>query len=165
MGLAVHQVDAFTERPFAGNPAAVCVLDVARDAPWMQAVAAEMNHSATAFLVPRREGGAAGAAAGFDLRWFTPTTEVDLCGHATLAAAQPAVGGRRAGGGRGGAPPHPERRADRPTRRRRLDRDGLPGAATAPARTVRVEPRGERVILTGQAVTVLVGELVGPAAG
>jgi PhzF family phenazine biosynthesis protein len=80
MGLAVHQVDAFTERPFAGNPAAVCVLDVARDAGWMQAVAAEMNLSETAFLVPRGSG-------GFDLRWFTPTTEVDLCGHATLASA------------------------------------------------------------------------------
>lgn len=85
MGLAVHQVDAFTERPFAGNPAAVCVLDVARDASWMQAVAAEMNLSETAFLVPRGEGAA--GTAGFDLRWFTPTTEVDLCGHATLAAA------------------------------------------------------------------------------
>jgi hypothetical protein len=54
---------------------------------WMQAVAAEMNLSETAFLVPRREGGAASGAASFDLRWFTPTTEVDLCGHATLAAA------------------------------------------------------------------------------
>jgi PhzF family phenazine biosynthesis protein len=84
MGLAVHQVDAFTDRPFAGNPAAVCVLEVAREGVWMQAVAAEMNLSETAFLVPRRDGAGGG---GFDLRWFTPTTEVDLCGHATLASA------------------------------------------------------------------------------
>lgn len=85
MGLAVHQVDAFTDRPFRGNPAAVCVLEAARDEAWMQAVAAEMNLAETAFLVPRREGGE--GAGGFDLRWFTPTTEVDLCGHATLASA------------------------------------------------------------------------------
>jgi PhzF family phenazine biosynthesis protein len=86
MGLAIHQVDAFTDRPFRGNPAAVCVLEVARDDVWMQAVAAEMNLSETAFLVPRRAG-AGDAGSGFDLRWFTPTTEVDLCGHATLASA------------------------------------------------------------------------------
>ncbi len=73
------QVDAFTAEPFAGNPAAVCVLPEARDAAWMQAVAREMNLSETAFLVRRDDG--------FDLRWFTPTTEVDLCGHATLASA------------------------------------------------------------------------------
>jgi PhzF family phenazine biosynthesis protein len=87
MGLAVHQVDAFTDRPFRGNPAAVCVLEVARDEVWMQAVAAEMNLSETAFLVPRPEGGSGEGGGGFDLRWFTPTTEVDLCGHATLASA------------------------------------------------------------------------------
>lgn len=87
MGLAVHQVDAFTDRPFAGNPAAVCVLDVARESVWMQAVAAEMNLSETAFLVRRRAGARGEGDGGFDLRWFTPTTEVDLCGHATLAAA------------------------------------------------------------------------------
>ena len=73
------QVDAFTDRPFAGNPAAVCVLPAARDAAWMQQVGAEMNLAETAFLVRRRDG--------FDLRWFTPTVEVDLCGHATLASA------------------------------------------------------------------------------
>lgn len=77
------QIDAFTDRPFAGNPAAVCLLDGADpnvcDAAWMQAVAAEMNLSETAFV--RRTG------EEFDLRWFTPTIEVDLCGHATLAAA------------------------------------------------------------------------------
>jgi predicted PhzF superfamily epimerase YddE/YHI9 len=73
------QVDAFTAEPFAGNPAAVCVLPAPRDAAWMQAVAREMNLSETAFLVRRDDG--------FDLRWFTPATEVDLCGHATLASA------------------------------------------------------------------------------
>ncbi len=72
-------VDAFTDRPFAGNPAAVCLLDAPADADWMQRVAAEMNLSETAFLVPQ-DG-------GFGLRWFTPVVEVDLCGHATLASA------------------------------------------------------------------------------
>jgi predicted PhzF superfamily epimerase YddE/YHI9 len=80
MRLALHQIDAFADRPFAGNPAAVCLLDAPREAAWMQAVAAEVNLSETAFLA--RRGGD-----GFDLRWFTPTTEVDLCGHATLASA------------------------------------------------------------------------------
>jgi PhzF family phenazine biosynthesis protein len=79
MSLPIVQVDAFTSRPFEGNPAAVCVLPAARDAAWMQNVAREMNLSETAFLV-RGE-------TGFDLRWFTPATEVDLCGHATLASA------------------------------------------------------------------------------
>jgi PhzF family phenazine biosynthesis protein len=74
------QIDAFTDRPFSGNPAAVCLLPDARDDSWMQSVAAEMNLSETAFLRQRTED-------GFDLRWFTPKTEVDLCGHATLAAA------------------------------------------------------------------------------
>ncbi|HMK92998.1 MAG TPA: PhzF family phenazine biosynthesis protein [Thermoleophilia bacterium] len=79
MGLPIVQVDAFTSRPFAGNPAAVCVLEKAADAAWMQDVAREMNLAETAFLSPRPNG--------FDLRWFTPTVEVDLCGHATLASA------------------------------------------------------------------------------
>jgi predicted PhzF superfamily epimerase YddE/YHI9 len=79
MPLAIRQVDAFTDRAFAGNPAAVCVLDAPREAAWMQAVANEMNLSETAFLW--REG------EGWKLRWFTPTVEVDLCGHATLASA------------------------------------------------------------------------------
>jgi len=79
--LALLQVDAFTDQPFAGNPAAVCLLPAARDVAWMHHVAREMNLPETAFLVPRAEGD------GFDLRWFTPTVEVDLCGHATLAAA------------------------------------------------------------------------------
>jgi PhzF family phenazine biosynthesis protein len=73
------QVDAFTDRPFSGNPAAVCLLPAAQDAEWMQQVAAEMNLAATAFLLRRPDG--------FGLRWFTPTCEVDLCGQATLASA------------------------------------------------------------------------------
>jgi PhzF family phenazine biosynthesis protein len=73
------QVDAFADRPFAGNPAAVCLLDREMDAAWMQAVAAEMNLSETAFVRRTDEG--------FELRWFTPKVEVDLCGHATLASA------------------------------------------------------------------------------
>ncbi len=77
MSLSIYQVDAFTDRPFTGNPAAVCLLEEPGDTGWMQSVAGEMNLSETAFLVPQ-EG-------GYDLRWFTPTVEVDLCGHATLA--------------------------------------------------------------------------------
>ncbi|MEM7271642.1 MAG: PhzF family phenazine biosynthesis protein [Actinomycetota bacterium] len=74
------QIDAFTDTPFRGNPAAVLVLDGPADASWMQRVALEMHLSETAFVVPKADG-------SFDLRWFTPTVEVDLCGHATLAAA------------------------------------------------------------------------------
>ena len=72
-------VDAFAERPFTGNPAAVCVLDAPAPADWMQALAMEMNLAETAFVVPNGDA--------FDLRWFTPETEVELCGHATLATA------------------------------------------------------------------------------
>jgi PhzF family phenazine biosynthesis protein len=79
MGVPILTVDAFTDRPFAGNPAAVCLLRAPRDASWMQDVAREMNLSETAFLLRRTDG--------FDLRWFTPAVEVDLCGHATLASA------------------------------------------------------------------------------
>jgi PhzF family phenazine biosynthesis protein len=75
----VIQVDAFADRPFAGNPAAVCVMDAARDEAWMRNVAMEMNLSETAFLHPENSG--------YRLRWFTPTVEVALCGHATLASA------------------------------------------------------------------------------
>jgi PhzF family phenazine biosynthesis protein len=78
-GIACLQIDAFADRPFAGNPAAVCLLEKAADAGWMQSVAAEMNLSETAFVFPRDDG--------FGLRWFTPIVEVDLCGHATLASA------------------------------------------------------------------------------
>jgi PhzF family phenazine biosynthesis protein len=80
MGQSIIVVDAFTDRPFAGNPAAVCVLPRERDEAWMQAVAREMNLSETAFV---RSGTDA-----WILRWFTPAVEVDLCGHATLATAQ-----------------------------------------------------------------------------
>ena len=79
MSVPLVQVDAFTAVPYRGNPAAVCLLPAPRDAAWMQAVAAEMNLAETAFLAPRADG--------FGLRWFTPTVEVDLCGHATLASA------------------------------------------------------------------------------
>src|SRR5439155_15671146 len=72
-------VDAFTDRPFAGNPAAVCVMPAWKDGRWHQAVAGEMNLSETAFLVKTSDG--------YDLRWFTPKVEVNLCGHATLASA------------------------------------------------------------------------------
>jgi PhzF family phenazine biosynthesis protein len=75
----LFHIDAFTDRPFAGNPAAVCLLPAWKDPRWLQAVAREMNLSETAFLVKQLEH--------FDLRWFTPSVEVDLCGHATLAAA------------------------------------------------------------------------------
>lgn len=75
-------VDAFSARPFGGNPAAVCLLPAGggASAEWMQRVAGEMNLSETAFLTPRPDG-------AFDLRWFTPSVEIDLCGHATLGSA------------------------------------------------------------------------------
>src|SRR5256885_281123 len=79
MSLRITQVDAFTNRPFAGNPAGVCILSKPADPKWMLDVAREMNLAETAFLVPQRDG--------YDLRWFTPAVEVDLCGHATLASA------------------------------------------------------------------------------
>jgi len=79
MRLRITQVDAFTDTPFAGNPAAVCLLPAPRDEGWMQSVAREMNLSETAFLVPEADG--------YALRWFTPAVEVALCGHATLASA------------------------------------------------------------------------------
>ena len=79
MALTIYQVDSFSEKPFGGNPAGVCVLPEPRGAEWMQLVAAEMNVAETAFLGKREDG--------YDLRWFTPAVEVDLCGHATLASA------------------------------------------------------------------------------
>jgi PhzF family phenazine biosynthesis protein len=79
MGIRIVQVDAFTLRPFAGNPAAVCVLRESASEQWMRDVAREMNLSETAFLVAREDG--------YNLRWFTPAVEVDLCGHATVASA------------------------------------------------------------------------------
>jgi predicted PhzF superfamily epimerase YddE/YHI9 len=79
--MRLWQVDAFTSEPFRGNPAAVSLLPAPADAGWMQAVAAEMNLSETAFVWP------VGGEASFGLRWFTPVGEVPLCGHATLATA------------------------------------------------------------------------------
>src|SRR5204863_9850847 len=75
----ISQIDAFTNKPFAGNPAGVCILPKAAGAGWMLYVAREMNLAETAFLVKQRDG--------YDVRWFTPAIEVDLCGHATLASA------------------------------------------------------------------------------
>lgn len=77
--LEIHQIDAFTDVPFAGNPAAVCFLDRPRPDDWLAAVAREMNLSETAFLLSEDDG--------WQLRWFTPAVEVKLCGHATLASA------------------------------------------------------------------------------
>ncbi len=79
MSQIIYQVDAFTDKPFAGNPAGVCLLAEAASETWMRNVAREMNLSETAFLVRQADG--------FDLRWFTPAAEVKLCGHATLASA------------------------------------------------------------------------------
>src|SRR5579883_1389738 len=79
MPIRIVQVDAFTNLPFAGNPAAVCVLEKPRPDEWLRNVAREMNLSETAFLVPQN--------GGFNLRWLTPAVEVDLCGHATVASA------------------------------------------------------------------------------
>lgn len=78
-GVPIYIVDAFTDTPFAGNPAGVCLLVEPADERWMQQVAAELNLSETAFVRP--------IVGGFELRWFTPAMEVELCGHATLAAA------------------------------------------------------------------------------
>jgi predicted PhzF superfamily epimerase YddE/YHI9 len=88
MAQPIVLVDSFTDVPFAGNPAGVCVLAAATTEAWMQAIAAELDVSETAFVVPRPDG-------GHDLRWFSPTTEVDLCGHATLASAHVLGGDRR----------------------------------------------------------------------
>ena len=77
MGMTIYQVDSFTDTPFSGNPAGVCITDV-QDEGWMQNVAREMNLSETAFLHKQAEG--------YNLRWFTPAVEVELCGHATLAS-------------------------------------------------------------------------------
>jgi predicted PhzF superfamily epimerase YddE/YHI9 len=79
MRIPLYQIDAFADGPFTGNPAAVCPLEEWLPDDVMQAIAAENNLSETAFFVPEGDG--------YRLRWFTPTTEVDLCGHATLASA------------------------------------------------------------------------------
>ena len=79
MSYPIHLIDAFTDEAFGGNPAGVCLLDTPEPEAWLQSVAREMNQAETAFLRP--------VAEGFELRWFTPAVEVDLCGHATLASA------------------------------------------------------------------------------
>jgi PhzF family phenazine biosynthesis protein len=79
MSIPIYQVDAFTDQPFSGNPAAVVLLDQPSDPAWMQSVAREMNLSETAFIHPQK--------GGYHMQWFTPETEVELCGHATLAMA------------------------------------------------------------------------------
>ncbi|GHJ39742.1 PhzF family phenazine biosynthesis protein [Streptomyces sp. TS71-3] len=83
--MRIHVVDAFTDRPFAGNPAGVCLLPAGQwpEEAWMQRVAAEMNHAETAFALPLPGG----AEADWAIRWFTPRVEAELCGHATLATA------------------------------------------------------------------------------
>jgi len=81
MRIPFHQIDAFADRPFAGNPAAVMILDAPLDDATCQSIAAENNIAETAFLLARTDG-----VADYDLRWFTPTVEVALCGHATLAS-------------------------------------------------------------------------------
>jgi PhzF family phenazine biosynthesis protein len=96
----LYQVDAFTAEPFAGNPAAVCLLEADADPAWMQAVAAEMNLPETAFLRP------AGGPGRYGLRWFTSTVEVELCGHATATWSSWPRGGRARPGPR---PPRPGR--------------------------------------------------------
>jgi PhzF family phenazine biosynthesis protein len=80
MGTVLFQVDSFTKEPFKGNPAGVCIFADQKEAEWMQNVAAELNLSETAFVRRKADG-------TFELRWFTPTCEVDMCGHATLATA------------------------------------------------------------------------------
>ena len=80
MSIVIHQINAFTDKPFAGNPAGVCVLEKPANELWMQSVAREMSLPETAFLY-REDGN------NYNLRWFTPTVEADLCGHATLASA------------------------------------------------------------------------------
>ena len=79
MRAPITTVDAFADRPFTGNPAGVCILAEPAPESWMQSVAAEMNLSETAFVVPQKDG--------YQLRWFAPAVEIDLCGHATLASA------------------------------------------------------------------------------
>lgn len=87
MPISLLHIDAFTDRPFAGNPAAVCLLPEPADERWMQDLATELNLSETAYLTPLPDP----AGPTWSLRWFTPTVEVDLCGHATLAAAHALV--------------------------------------------------------------------------
>ena len=122
--MRIWQVDAFTSEPFAGNPAAVCMLDGPRDDRWMQQVAAEMNLSETAFLLPEGEG--------YRLRWFTPEAEVDLCGHATLACAHVLFAKTGGPGGVSFLTRSGELRATRRGDRIELDFPALPPAEDPP---------------------------------
>src|SRR5947208_1788489 len=173
MGLRIVQVDAFASRPFTGNPAAVCILPVPQDERWMQDVAREMNLAETAFLYPENEG--------YRLRWFTPTVEVALCGHATLASAHVLWEEGRLPAGRQ-ARFHTQSgllTADRRAEWIELDFPATPsvpavpppGLARAELTADQAAPRGgvirgrlagDRVKLAGQAVTVLRGGLLPP---
>ncbi len=114
------QIDAFTDEPFRGNPAAVCLLDRDKPAEWMQHLAAEMNLSETAFLKRQNDD--------WSLRWFTPAVEVDLCGHATLASAH-ALWEEKILPANKAARFHTKSGLLTATRVRRMDRAGLPGEA------------------------------------
>ena len=122
--MRIRIIDAFTDRPFAGNPAAVCLLDEADtwpDETWMQQVAAEMHLSETAFAHPLDRD----ADADWALRWFTPEVETNLCGHATLATAHAMHRDRGTPGHR--ALHEPQRRPRRAHGRRRHHHARLPG--------------------------------------
>ncbi|WP_106177669.1 PhzF family phenazine biosynthesis protein [Prauserella shujinwangii] len=138
--MRLHTVDAFAAEPFRGNPAGVVLLDSPADPAWMQAVANELGHADTAFVVVSEEPK--------PLRWFTPVTEVSLCGHATLAATH-VLGGRQVFATRSGE-------------LRRLGRTELAGEQASPrGGVVRMALRGDRVTISGQAVTVTAGQLLG----
>ena len=123
MNTRLYHVDAFTSKAFAGNPAAICLLSEPRDDDWMQNVAREMNLSETAFLTQSNDG--------YGLRWFTPTMEVDLCGHATLASAHVLWNHEGQAGWRRASLPDTQRSIDG-LQRRRLDRVELPGYRSDP---------------------------------
>jgi predicted PhzF superfamily epimerase YddE/YHI9 len=149
MSQTIYQVDAFTGEPFRGNPAGVCVLLRELPEAIMQKVAAEMNLSETAFLMKRGDS--------YELRWFTPAVEVDLCGHATLASAHVLwEAGHES----------PERELRFHTRSgellasRQLGKSVLHAyQASSRGGSMRVRLSGDRVRLAGKAVTVLRGEL------
>jgi predicted PhzF superfamily epimerase YddE/YHI9 len=173
----VFVIDAFADGPYTGNQAGVVLLTEARDANWMQRVAAELGHSETAFVGLVAPGP---AGSPLPLRWFTPTTEVDLCGHATVAVAHVLGGDLRfetcsgvLGAGRGadgsirldcpGDPPEP---VEAPHCMlacywsTKLGRTELRGyQASTRGGTVGVAVHHDRVTLSGRAVTTLSGRL------
>src|SRR5438132_934930 len=169
MTVRIRTVDAFTDKPFTGNPAAVVVLDEAPAEEWMAAVAREMNLSETAFVI--RESL---TDADFRLRWFTPSVEVDLCGHATLASAHclfedgindPIRFATRSGVLSVTLHAYGSLAMDfhallAPFWAGRLGRTALVGLqASRRSGIVRVELRGDRVLVSGRAVTILDGTL------